>query len=152
MKPTVDVFEYPGRIEQCFEVRRRVFIDEQAVTEEEEIDGLDPECLHFLALIDGHHAGAARLRDSGDGVAKAERVCVLREHRRKGVGEALMLAFEKAATERGYEQVLLGAQLQAIPFYESLGYVVEGEEYLDARIRHRWMRRRLVRLPSIAQV
>lgn len=144
MRLTVDVFEYPGRIEQCFDVRRRVFIDEQDVTEEEEIDGLDPDCLHFLALLDGIHAGAARLRDGVDGVAKAERVCVLREHRRKRVGHALMAAFEKTATERGYQQVLLGAQLQAIPFYKSLGYIAEGDEYLDARIRHRWMRRWLL--------
>ena len=144
MSISVDVFDYPGRIESCFDVRRRVFIEEQAVTLEEEIDGLDPECVHFLAELDGHPVGAARLRNSGDGtVGKAERVAVLRDHRRSGVGEALMRALEREARTRGYAEVLLGAQLQAMPFYQSLGYVAEGEEYLDARIRHRWMRRRL---------
>lgn len=140
---TIDVFEYPGRIEACLVVRRQVFIEEQDVTEEEEIDGLDPQCVHILAELDGQPVGAARLRNGGGGVAKAERVCVLREHRGRGVGKELMGALETAAIERNFEHVLLGAQLRAIKFYEGLGYVVEGEEYLDARIRHRWMRRRL---------
>lgn len=126
-----------------FAVRRRVFIDEQAVRPDEDVDGLDPECLHFLALAldgdGGEPVGAARLRDAGGGVAKAERVAVLREHRGRGVGEALMRALEQAARERGFRQVRLGAQLTALGFYERLGYAAEGEEFLDARIRHRHM-------------
>lgn len=139
----IDVFSYPGRIEACYSVRRRVFIEEQDVTEEEEIDGLDPQCLHLLALVDDEPAGAVRLRDGDARVAKAERVAVLRGYRRGGVGRALMTALEGAARERGFEQILLGAQLTALEFYTSLGYEVEGEEYLDARIRHRWMRKKL---------
>ena len=88
-------------------------------------------------------AGAARLADAGDGVAKAERVAVNKAYRRKGVGDALMKTFEREAKKRGFDQVLLGAQLGAMAFYSSLGYVAEGEEYLDARIRHRWMRKTL---------
>lgn len=143
MSLTIDVFDYPGRIEECFSIRRRVFIDEQDVTEREEIDGLDPECVHLLAELDGQPVGTARLRDGGAKKAKAERVAVLREYRRSGVGRALMLALEEEAGKRGFEQVFLGAQLSALDFYESNGYVVEGEEFLDARIRHRWMRKKL---------
>ena len=129
------------RIAECLDVRRRVFVDEQAVLLDEEVDGLDPECVHFLAELAGRPVGAARLRDAGGGVAKAERVAVLREIRGQGVGAALMRALERTARERGFREVLLGAQLTAIAFYERLGYVVEGEEFLDARIRHRWMRK-----------
>jgi predicted GNAT family N-acyltransferase len=139
----VEVFDFPGRIAESHAVRRRVFVEEQAVRDDEEIDGLDPECLHFLALLDGRPVGAARLRHAGDGVAKAERVAVLAELRGRGVGAALMHALEAAACERGFVCVLLGAQLTAVGFYERLGYAVEGEEFLDARIHHRWMRRSL---------
>ncbi len=143
MKPRLTVFEYPGEIEAAWTIRRIVFIEGQDVTEEEEIDGLDPECLHLLVELDGEPVGAARMRDGGDGVAKAERVAVLSSHRRHGVGRALMRGIEEQAMEQGYSEVLLGAQVRVLPFYESLGYVVEGDEFLDARIPHRWMRKRL---------
>ena len=138
----IKTLEYPKDIDMCHEIRRRVFIVEQDVRVAEEIDGLDGECVHFLAERDGIALGTARLRSEGD-VAKVERVAVLAEHRGRGIGRALMVEIEGAALARGYRELLLGAQLRAIPFYESLGYVVEGDEYLDARIRHRWMRKTL---------
>lgn len=127
----------PRPADSLFVVRRKVFIDEQDVLPDEDVDGLDPQCVHFLAEVGGEPVGVARLRDAGNGVAKAERVAVLREHRGQGVGEALMRALEQVARERGFRQVRLGAQLTALGFYERLGYTVEGEEFLDARIRHR---------------
>lgn len=139
----LSVFEYPGEIEAAWKIRREVFVVGQNVTEEEEIDGLDPECLHLLAEIGGEMVGASRMRDGGDGVAKAERVAVLKTHRRRGVGRALMQGMELEARRRGYKEMLLGAQVTALEFYSSLEYVVEGDEFLDARIPHRWMRKSL---------
>lgn len=139
----VTVFAYPGEIQTCWRIRRQVFVEEQAVTEAEEIDGRDPECDHFLATLDGVPVGAARMRQSSEGVAKAERVAVLRQVRGRGVGRALMHELEAQARRRGHREVLLGAQVSALPFYERLGYTIEGDEFLDARIPHRWMRREL---------
>jgi predicted GNAT family N-acyltransferase len=142
---TLDVLElaYPDRFDDCLAIRHEVFVGEQGVTEEEEFDGLDPSCLHFLAVVEGQAVGAARLRQPSPSMAKAERVAVLGSHRGLGVGQALMRALAEAARQRGAQEIVLGAQLTAIPFYESLGYRAEGEEYLDARIRHRMMRQQL---------
>ena len=142
-QPRLTTFEFPGSIEDAWAIRRAVFIDEQGVTEREEVDDLDPECVHVLAELEGRSVGAARLRDDGHGTAKAERVAVLRDARGRGVGRALMRELERIARARGCRDVLLGAQVSAVPFYLALGYVIEGDEFLDARIPHRWMRHRL---------
>ena len=142
---TTDVLElaYPDRFDDCLAIRQEVFVGEQGVTEDEEFDGLDPSCVHFLAVVEGRAVGAARLRQSSPSTAKAERVAVLASHRGRGVGQSLMRALAESARQRGVRELILGAQLTAIPFYESLGYRAEGDEFLDARIRHRMMRQQL---------
>lgn len=127
----------------CLELRRVVFIEEQGVPAGEEVDGLDPVCTHFLARLDGRPVGTARLWLTPDGRAKAQRVAVLQSLRGQGVGAALMAALEAEARGLGYADVVLGAQLTAVPFYLRLGYVPEGAVFLDAGIPHRTMRRAL---------
>lgn len=129
----------PEELPRCIAVRRVVFIEEQDVAEEIEVDGRDPEATHFIAE-DGEVIGTARLRVV-HGEAKAERVAVLREHRGRGVGAALMRALEAEATRQGLPAVVLGAQEHAVPFYEGIGYQVFGAAFLDANIPHRWMRK-----------
>lgn len=131
---------------RCYEIRRSVFIDEQRVSREEEFDGLDASCIHFIAQIDGRPVGTARLRpnpDGASGCAKAQRVAVLRDSRRLGVGADLMRALEDESRRLGLSQVILHAQTDAIPFYESIGYRAEGDEFFEADIPHRLMRKRL---------
>ncbi len=124
---------------KCLDLRIRVFVEEQGVPREEEEDGLDPECTHFLACDGEVPVGTARLRFLTDGSGKAERVAVLAEHRRAGVGAALMGALEVSAREKGASVVRLNAQVSAIPFYESIGYEAHGPEFDDAGIPHRAM-------------
>ena len=127
----------------CLELRRVVFIDEQGVPADEEVDGLDPLCTHFLAWNDDRPVGTARLWLTPDGRAKAQRVAVLAATRGQGVGAALMAALEEEALRLGHAAVVLGAQLTAVPFYLRLGYLEQGEVFLDAGIPHRMMRRGL---------
>lgn len=117
------------------EIRRRVFIDEQSVPQEEEWDGLDPECRHFLAMLDGQPAGTARLLPD----AHIGRVAVLANARGTGIGVLLMKAAIEAARHAGHSQVALSAQVHALAFYERLGFVAHGDEYMDAGIAHRDM-------------
>ena len=128
----------------CLAVRRRVFIAEQSVPEDLEIDGLDEGCLHVLAEQDGPDGwspvGTARLRVCGDGTAKAERVAVDAAVRGQGVGWRVMRLLEDRAWSDGHTAVVLGAQLSAMPFYEKLGYSAYGPEFMDAGIPHRMMR------------
>ena len=127
----------------CLAIRHEVFVLGQAVPEDREVDGLDEICTHLLATVGGEPAGTARLRETADGHAKAERVAVLDRFRGRGVGLALMGTLEDEARRRGHDEVILSAQVGVIPFYERQGYVAEGGVYEDAGIDHRDMRKRL---------
>jgi len=126
-------------IATCRALRRAVFIDEQGVPEADEVDDLDGEALHLLAVDSGRPVGSARLLLRGDSV-KVGRVCVLADQRGQGLGAALMrAAIEVARGLPGVRRVKLGAQTHALGFYERLGFVASGPEYLDAGIPHRDM-------------
>ena len=131
-------------LKKCFELRRVVFMVEQAVPEAEEYDGLDPECHHFIATQKGRAIGTARLRITKELQAKAERVAVYQEVRGSGIGRLLMEALENKAQSLGHQSMLLSSQTQAIPFYERIGYEAYGEMFMDAGIPHRWMKKALV--------
>ena len=126
----------------CWALRRTVFIEEQAVPEELEVDGLDDEALHLLAMLDGRPVGTARMLLKGD-TGKIGRVAVLRELRGQGIGAALIRAAVEELRGRGLSRAKLGSQVHAIPFYEGLGFVAEGPVYDDAGIPHRDMIRAL---------
>jgi predicted GNAT family N-acyltransferase len=127
----------------CIAIRRTVFIEGQGVPEPDEFDGLDPECTHLIAETASGPVGTVRLRISPEGLAKLERLAVLEEHRGAGIGGLLTRALEREARRLGHAQVVLGAQVRAIAFYEGLGYAAEGPVYDDAGIPHRLMRREI---------
>lgn len=129
-------------LETALDIRREVFVEEQGVPEDLELDGLDGEATHFLAGRDGEPVGTARLRDY-DGIAKVERVAVLEPYRGEGWGERIMAAVEAHAREAGYERVHLAAQVPVVGFYERLGYEVVSEAFMDAGIPHRSMEKPL---------
>lgn len=116
-------------------IRRVVFIDEQQVPQDEEWDGQDPACHHFLAYLDGNPVGTARLLPDGH----IGRVAVLAEARGTGIGGQLMAAAIATAQRVGHPQVVLSSQLHALAFYERLGFVAHGETFMDAGIPHREM-------------
>lgn len=131
--------------ERCIEIRRDVFIEEQQIAKELEMDDLDPDCTHFLAWTGSDReaakaVGTARLWIDAEGVAKAQRVAVLAAVRGVGIGRILMRAVEEETRSRGIDSLILGAQHTAIPFYESIGYIAYGEGFDDAGIPHRMMR------------
>jgi predicted GNAT family N-acyltransferase len=134
-------------IERCLTVRHEVFVEEQGVPEDRELDGLDGEATHFLAgEVSEASAGAARLRpyDSDeDRVAKVERVAVRAERRGEGWGESIMDRVEAHARQVGYDRVVLDAQIPVVGFYERLGYETRGETFEDAGIPHREMEKSL---------
>lgn len=130
----------PDSMARCLEIRRRVFIEEQGVPAEIEVDGEDPLCRHYLAWLDGQALGAARMKPIA-GAAKLQRIAVMPEARGAGLGIALvrrMIADARAALSD--QAVILSSQSSAIGFYEKLGFVAEGDEFMDAGIPHRNMR------------
>ena len=121
-------------------IRTTVFVDEQKVPVEMEIDDWDPQCLHAVAFdSEGNAQGTGRLLPDGH----IGRMAVLKSARGAGVGSALLTALMDAARARGQREAVLSAQTHAVPFYERHGYVVCGAEYLDAGIPHVDMRRDL---------
>ena len=123
----------------AFEVRKRVFVEEQGVPLHLELDEFDKTAAHFIVQDDGKTIAAARVREISPGVGKIERVCVLKEYRGKRLGVLTMEHIEKYAVEYGWEKLKLNAQSYAVPFYEKLGYVFTSLEFLDAYIPHRAM-------------
>jgi predicted GNAT family N-acyltransferase len=114
-------------------IRFAVFVDEQKVPADAEIDAWDPQCVHALALdADGTALGTGRLLPDGH----IGRMAVTAEARGRGVGSALLTALMEEARRRGHARAILSAQTHAIPFYERHGYRVVSGEYLDCGILH----------------
>lgn len=136
--------------EALFELRILVFVVEQGVPPEEEIDAYDLLATHFFVVHpDSEDAvprgvvGAARLVDKGEGLGKVGRVAIHQDHRGKGAGALLMRGVEQFARSQGFQELMLDAQITAEGFYSKLGYVGEGELFLDCDIVHRRMRKRI---------
>jgi ElaA protein len=126
-------------IATCRALRRTVFIEEQGVSEADEVDDKDDEAIHLLATLNGKPVGSARLLVMGE-TGKIGRVCVLVEARGTGLGAQLMqAAVTRFRSVPGVTKVKLGAQTHALGFYERLGFTAIGDEFDDAGIPHREM-------------
>ena len=143
----------PLEVEAAFAVRHDVFVTEQGVPADLELDEYDGAADHFVAYDGDLTVGAGRLVTEPAGFADVDpglgqvghlgRLAVRPEARGSGLGIALVHAIEQRAVERGLRAIALSAQTYAIPFYERLGYVAHGPDFDDAGIPHRWMTRRL---------
>ncbi len=125
-------------MDKVFWVRQVVFVDEQQVPLEMEIDEFEDNCTHFLAEHEGKPVGAGRVRELS-GYGKIERICVLDTCRGLKGGVAIMAAIETEISLMGLTKCKLEAQVHAIPFYEKLGYEIRSEVFMDAGIPHRLM-------------
>jgi predicted GNAT family N-acyltransferase len=131
------------RYEDALAVRFDVFVEEQGVPEDLEVDEYEDVSRHFVAYDEGGEpVGAARLREYEPDVGKVERVAVLADRRGEGWGVELMAALEDDARGR-YDELFMHAQLDAAAFYDRLGYEREGEEFEEAGIPHVAMRKEL---------
>ena len=121
-------------------IRHDVFVDEQKVPADIELDEFDAVSLHALALdAAGTAVGTGRLLPDGH----IGRMAVLASARGAGVGAALLQALLAAARERRMREVRLNAQTQALGFYQRFGFTPEGDVFDDAGIAHKAMRRSL---------
>lgn len=125
----------PEEVERALGLRREVFVVEQGVAPEEEIDGRDGEALHLVAIDSGGLVvGTCRLFADGP-VVRLGRMAVAREARGRGIG-ALLLERAEAEAPPAAERIVLAAQIPAIGLYERAGYARRGEVFLDAGIEH----------------
>lgn len=133
MSVRVEAGDWSALGSEAMPIRHTVFVLEQGVPEALEHDEHDAVCLHVLARdASGRAVGTGRLLPDGH----IGRLAVLAEARGSGVGHALMLRLLAAASERGHVTAALNAQVDAVPFYARLGFVAEGEVFMEAGIAH----------------
>jgi predicted GNAT family N-acyltransferase len=123
------------QLEKAYAIRTEVFVEEQGVPAEAEIDEYEEAARHVLVLYDGEAAGTGRVRELG-GVAKLERICVKAKFRKHGIGAAIMEGLEAIAREQGLTGAKLHAQTQAAPFYEKAGYKIDSDVFMEENIPH----------------
>ena len=125
--------------EQAVPLRFAVFVKEQGVPVEIELDELDAGCLHALAFQGNRAVGTGRLLPDGH----IGRMAVLKPWRRRGIGGAMLKKLVEAAAGRGVRTLRLSAQVHALEFYRAHGFRPEGEVYEEAGIPHQGMLRQL---------
>ena len=123
---------------QAAPIRFEVFVEEQRVPAEMELDEFDALSCHALELVDGRPVGTGRLLPDGH----IGRMAVVVGWRGRGVGAALLQALIDEAGRRGIAQLALSAQTHALGFYRRFGFMPEGEVYEEAGLPHQVMTRR----------
>ena len=135
MALSVQTVSWPEAGNRCSAIRESVFIHEQGIDRAIELDGLDPQCSHVLAQWQQQDVGTARMQPDGH----IGRVAVLAAWRKRGIGQALMLALCELARRQGLATVHLASQESAIAFYQGLGFRCEGAAFMEAGIPHQNM-------------
>ncbi|CEI84527.1 N-acetyltransferase [Oceanobacillus oncorhynchi subsp. incaldanensis] len=133
----------PEELQDVYHIRNEVFVDEQNVPSEEEIDEFDKTATHFIAYDEETPVAAARLRFTEDGYGKLERICVLKSQRGKSIGKKIMQKMEQEIIQQDFHKAKLNAQTHAQNFYQKLGYEVTSGEFMDAGIPHVTMIKKL---------
>ena len=128
----------------AFAVRREVFICEQNIAEDEEYDGLDNTCIQFIARNNNGVVGTARVRFISPDCVKIERMAVLKDYRRQGIGTGILVCIEEEFERGPVTEAILHAQMAAIPFYKACGFLEVGATLFEADIEHIKMQKRLV--------
>jgi predicted GNAT family N-acyltransferase len=131
----IKIVETEKEKEHAFQVRTIVFVEEQLVPVEEEIDEHDKTAIHFVGYEDQTPIAASRLRFVEE-YGKLERICVLKEFRGKSHGKEIIAVMEEMIKRNGYQKAKLNAQTHAEGFYQKLGYKTVSDEFLDAGIPH----------------
>jgi len=132
MNITSIICDYESYTEDICAIRNEVFVNEQNVPKELEIDGLDIEAKHVLAFVDGVPIGTGRILSDGH----IGRVAVLKDYRGLGIGKLIMKELIKWAQDMSLEKIWLSSQWHAHSFYLDFGFVCVDEIYKEAGIDH----------------
>lgn len=125
--------------EDAIRIRQEVFVEEQGFVVE--FDDRDSVSTHIVLYDGAVPVGVCRIVPEDGGLCSIGRVAVSRPYRGRSLGSEIMREAESVARSRGVVQVFVSAQVRAMPFYESLGYTAEGEQYMDEHCPHIRMRK-----------
>ncbi|MBN8562764.1 MULTISPECIES: GNAT family N-acetyltransferase [Leptolyngbya] len=135
-QPTIKVADFRRDFEAIQSIRIRVFQIEQGVDAALEFDGLDADAVHFLAWVGQDAVGTSRIRFLSPQTAKMERLAVLPELRKYGVGRKIVETVLEFLANKNIATVQIHAQSAVVEFYRKLGFISEGEEFEEAGIPH----------------
>ncbi len=135
----IELMDWLHAKEHAAPIRFEVFVREQKVPAEIELDEMDEKSVHAIAFEGDRAVGTGRLLPD----AHIGRMAVLRAWRKRGIGALLLQALIEKAREQGQPEIVLSAQVHALAFYERHGFRAEGDAYFEAGIEHRLMRRAL---------
>ncbi|WP_119327024.1 GNAT family N-acetyltransferase [Companilactobacillus musae] len=121
-------------------IRKAVFIDEQNVPKNLEIDDNEANCTYFNLYVDNQPVATARFFPTEDNGIHVQRVAVLKNFRHQNLGSNLLKNIIKFAQKNNYKYVILGAQDHAQLFYKKLGFHVVGNQYQEVGILHHDMK------------
>lgn len=127
----------------AFVVRREVFVREQNISEDEEYDGQDDSCYQYIAQNSSTVVGTARAHFVTPGCIKIERMAVLHDYRRQGIGTSILNYIEGEFKQGNVTQLTLHSQMSAVPFYKACGFQEIGTPFYEAGIEHIKMQKSL---------
>ncbi|MFB5089143.1 GNAT family N-acetyltransferase [Psychrobacillus sp. PGGUH221] len=139
----VKIVQTKEELDTVFDIRIKVFVHEQLVPMEEEIDEYENDSVHFL-LYDGENSiGTGRFRIV-NGIGKVERICVLSDKRKRGSGKCIMQGIEEYAIRQNINKLMLHGQTHAEKFYIHLGYKTVSDVFFEAGIPHVVMEKEII--------
>ena len=130
-------------MKKVFKLRHDVFVKEQSVPPDMEVDEHDSDAVHLAYKQNTSIVGVLRIVE-GEKNAKIGRVAVKKTHRGKGIGKLLIKKAIDLAKKGGHKVAMLESQVHATEFYKKLGFVPYGEIFMDAGIPHIKMKKALV--------
>jgi predicted GNAT family N-acyltransferase len=140
---TIKLVETGDEMAAAIAVRFRVFVDEQSVPPEEELDREDATATHAIALYQGQVIGTGRLICRDTNTAQIGRMAVDLPWRRLGIGSQILEFLEEVASSQGMRRCILHAQEYVKDFYARHGYSEWGDVFLEVNIPHIEMRKGL---------
>ena len=130
-------------LKEAFEVRKKVFTEEQGIPEDLEFDNHDREALHMVVKDGERVIGTARVLFLTTNQAKIERMVILRPFRHRGIGRRIISFLNEELKNRHVEEVVLHAQYSVVAFYKSCGFEELGLPFWEVGIKHIKMQKRL---------
>ena len=138
--PELKIINPGGDYSQAEKVRYIVFVEEQGVPYENEMDEYDEYAYHVVMFVENEPIGCGRIYFTGES-SKLGRVAILAEHRRKGYAIKICDALINIAAAHEIKNIILHSQSYAVPLYEKLGFKCLGDEFLEENIPHFKMER-----------
>ncbi|MEE2881385.1 MAG: GNAT family N-acetyltransferase [Chloroflexota bacterium] len=136
MRIKIKLVERESEMQAAFALRIQVFVLEQSVPEDEELDEYDSTAIHAIAVVGEEVIGTARLLIHNSTCGQIGRMALGESWRRQGIGGQILLYLEKEASSRGITQIMLHAQEYIKTFYSGHGYIEHGDPFLEAGISH----------------